>query len=75
MGRLGKVMVALTAFLAIVFSLAFGMVIWHVWRYPIKLNVENDPNGMRWESARFVWEVQLEDGNLDQIRIQRKDAA
>lgn len=72
MGRLWKLAVAMTALTAILFSSAAGATLWQLWRSPPRLVLEQTPEGLKWEGARFAALLRVRDARMDWLMIWRK---
>ncbi len=72
MGRLWKLAVAMTALTAILFSSAAGATLWQLWRSPPRLVLEQTPEGLKWEGARFAALLRVHDARMDWLMIWRK---
>ena len=72
MGRLWKLAVAMTALTAILFSSAAGATLWQLWRRPPRLTLEQTPEGLKWEGARFAALLRVRDAQMDWLMIWRK---
>lgn len=69
-------MVAAVAVVAVAFSTVVVMAIWQLWRDPPDFSPDLVTDRiMCWDGLRFTWEIEVEDGSLEQICIRRKPEA
>ena len=71
MGRLWKIAVATVAVTAIAFSTVAGAALWHLWRYPPRLQLERTPEGFRWQGAGYTALINVVDARLDWLMLWR----
>ena len=69
MGRLWKLAVAMTALTAMLFSSAAGATLWHLWRHPPRLALEQTPEGLKWEGGGYAALIKVRDQRMDWLMI------
>ena len=71
MQRGGRVLVAVTAIIAIAFSSAAGLTLWRLWRHPLRLNIEQTSDGLKWRGSALAAELTMPDGVFEQLVVWR----
>ena len=71
MRHLERVMVAVTAIIAIAFSSAVGATLVGLWRHSPEWHVERASNGLKWQAGTLSAELTLSDGAFEQLVVWR----
>ena len=71
MRRAERVLVAVTAVIAIAFSAAVGMTLVGLWRHPLRPDIERTSDGLRWRGGALAAELTVTDGAFEQLVVWR----
>ena len=64
-------LLAVTAIIAIAFSSAAGLTLWRLWRHPLRLNIEQTSDGLKWRGSALAAELTMPDGVFEQLVVWR----
>lgn len=71
MGRMEQIMVAVTAVVALIFSTGVLMTLGWLWRNPPGIQFEKTRGGAVWRLGDLSAELQVEDGQFEQLVVWR----